>query len=295
MAIWGQQEFWGNGGGAAKALATTAFTEADAGARGGTEFTVPEPADILIRLDVSVLACTRIEVRLDISPIGDFDWISLPRRVDRGTHVSNELIYDSVEGSIGSKELAIHCPGGVDARLMIRRIDGGATTAVFASGSLRYNKDGPSLIPPVSGGTGYGGAPSVTAYAEAIGDGAGAAITLTGNFQWGAWFDMGDADTLELLIDKTTANNPTNVDIAVQVSDDEVNLYDPTQIDAVAGGFESRSTNIIRVTDFDAVTPDRRSLMISAIVGPQQSFRIGARFVGGVAPDLFGRVRTIRS
>ncbi len=113
-------------------------------------------------------------------------------------------------------------------------------------------------------------------------------ITLTANAVYGAWFPVGDASQIQLLVHKTTANNPTDVMLAIQLSYDAgVTVYDPTQIDQVVLGGEYRSSRILHVTDFTAAE-DNREVLVEGIAqgGGNMWVRFGAY---GVAPfpDLY--------
>jgi hypothetical protein len=189
-------------------------------------------------------------------------------------------IYDIIDrvalkGATEQHNFHVKTPIRCHVRLSLRRRGGTVDSTAYVEAYLREHSGDRDETRPY-----------ITNYAEAFSDGAQAAETLLGTFAYGDWFALGDADTVELMVIKSTANDPTNVDLDVQTSDDSGTTgYEVTQIDSVAASIDSRSSTIKRITDFGTGNPERRSVVITELT-PRSWVRVGARFVGGVAPDL---------
>lgn len=133
----------------------------------------------------------------------------------------------------------------------------------------------------------------------AFGGVAGAPVTLTGaaDFANATWIEVGNASQIQLLMEKTTANVPDDIFVAIQGTyDDGATIYPPTTIDQVAAGQEHRSTRIVRVTDFTAAE-DNRDVLLEGIAqgGGGYKVRFGPYVLGGGLPDLVIKVRLIEA
>jgi hypothetical protein len=109
--------------------------------------------------------------------------------------------------------------------------------------------------------------------------------------QYGDWIDVGLGDRVELLITKTTANNPTNTYFEIQQQEGAVG-HPLAAIDSITTGDVVHSAMRLDITDIDATTPLYRMYQVD--VEPLSTIRVGAMFVGGTAPTILGFVRVIR-
>jgi hypothetical protein len=289
VTVFSARKLWGDAGNGGKAL-TTAFVAGDQLSAAGTGVVrVKFPCDIICKATVGGLAADYIELRLDWSPIAQTptDFTTFPFIAQSGSVMTYSALQPRVSpATLGEHNLIFNVPIPCDLRVMALRSGGGATTTLELIGHA-VDSTGGSIMASL-GASGGGGSGALERF-DGVGldDGAGAPLTLTGNFQYGDWFAVEDADLLNLWIEKTGANNPDNVDISVQASRDLAGTepYDIDLVNAVSGGFDSRSDGIIRITSFTATTPER--LLVSAELRQTGLFyRVGARFVGGTAPDV---------
>jgi hypothetical protein len=244
-------EFWGDGAGAALAVTVNNVW--------GSTITVTTENFLRCVATLSGTAATAIDMQLQVSYDNGTNWTAHPHLLERV----------AMRGDVASHVFTVKAPIHSQVRIGLSRRGGAADTSALILCFLREH-----------GGDEDETRPIVTNRAIARDTG-----LLTGADQYGDCFDLGDADELELLLVTTLGNNPTNVDISIQVSPDQGTTgFDPTQIDQVAGGFESRSVTIKRITDIGAAVGNWELLVTGM---PKAAWcRVGALFNGGTAPTV---------
>lgn len=256
-------EFWGDGAGAAQAL-TIAYV-AGSTIQINTENHLYCQATLSTGADVT----TAVDLQLELSFDAGQNW-----------RVYDNIGLVALEGGTEQHNFHFRTPVRCQARLSLRRRGGTADSTAYVEAYLREHDGDLDETRPIT-----------TNYAEAISDGAGAGLLLTGAAQYGGWIDVGLGDRVELLITKTTANNPTNVYFEIQ-QQEGANGHPLDAIDRITTGDVVHSAMRIDVTDIDATTPLYRSYRVD--VEPLSTIRVGALFVGGAAPTILGYVRVIR-
>ena len=228
--------------------------------------TIDGPTDLVCTATVSGVACDSVDFRADVT-FGDGTFRALP----------DELISiypNPIAGALADYVVIVHVPWSCELRLMARRV-GGAATALLNVVADARDASGGSLL----GGLASGAMAASGVVAQL------ASVTMTGAFQYTGAFAASAYNLAMVLIDKTTVNVPTNLDIDVQLSEDAGATWrSHDQINTVAAGFDTRSNSIIRKTDVGAANPENHVERVEIV--PHFTYRIGARFIGGAAPDV---------
>jgi hypothetical protein len=281
----GKGELFGNGAGAAKALATTDWTSGDKGA-----VFLRHETELVITVTNSVLATTKLELRVLWSPDEGVTYIPLttPKK-SNGVVIHEPMIHqlDTSSGSIGSHYGVIPVPtvGYVDVQ--VRRTGGGAGSAVYVSGYARepgyFNKS--ALVGESSG-------PTVVSSDVDAWSNAGAAKALTAAFvAHGTWFSSLNAnDMLLSLVLSNSGGGPTSCDVILEWSPDNgVTAYRLPAINLIAGGLVSQD-------DEEYTTPSSTTYnhSIRCPIDPGISYRVSAKRTGGATLSLLAKAYLFR-
>ena len=256
-------EFWGDGAGGAQAL--TAVYVAGSTIEVHTENHLYCQATLSTGAD----ATTGTDLQLELSFDAGQNW-----------RVYDNIGLIALEGGTELHNFHFRVPTRCQARLSLRRRGGTADSTAYVEAYLREHDGDLDETRPMG-----------VNYAEAISDGAGAGLLLTGAMQYGDWIDVGLGDRIELLITKTTANNPTNVYFEIQQQEGAIG-HPLDAIDSITTGDVVHSAMRIDVTDIDATNPLYRMYRVD--VEPGSLIRVGGMFVGGTAPTILGFVRVVR-